>query len=393
MGLQRKGHAVKDPGVVEAAVRRHVESGMGAKVPSAASRDGLRDLSSEQPLTPMPPSVTQVASDKMAAGETHYADIAGIQPLKECVCSFLRRLDVEATSDQVLITAGEQETRFLCITSQSFHGDARKIALPAVVHPGAGDAAGYRRLEEIEIQVDGDLQPTLDGINRALDEGADILYLESPNRLTGRVLDEGFTRSVLEAADASGATVVWDQGLAPWVHGQAYRGALSYGITDSVRAMGAATVAVGMESWPLGYIVSSTDVLNGQVRLLKQIICICTSTVSQWGAVEAHRYIDGRLDDIRESLHLRRAEAADLLSDGAGIEILSSPTSSHLALKFADEREFARAKSVLDEKGYRYTDGENYGATRVMRLTTTTSFEGIVRAAEILRKDRGRARR
>lgn len=346
----------------------------------------MRDLSSEQPLLTMPPSVTQVASDKMAAGETHYADIAGIQPLKECVCSFLRRLGVEATSDQILITAGEQETRFLCITSQSFHGDARKIALPAVVHPGARDAAGYRHFEEIEIQVDENLQPTPDGINRALDEGADILYFESPNRLTGRVFDEAFTRSVLKVADAAGATIVWDQGLAPWVHGQEYRGALSYGITDSVRAIGAATVATGMESWPLGYIVSSADVLNGQIRLLKQIICICTSTVSQWGAVEAHRYVDEQLDDIRQTLHRRRTEAAELLSDRAGTEVLSAPTSSHLALQFAEEREFARAKSVLDEKGYCYIDGEHFGAPRVIRLTTTTSFEGIVRAAEILRK-------
>jgi len=377
---------MKDSNLIRELVERKKQSIFATSTPFAASRDGIKDLSPDQPKTAMSESVTRTASEKMAAGETHYADIAGIEPLKERVCSLLSHLGAEVNTDQTLITAGEQETRFLAISSQSFHGDAEKVAISQVAHPGARQAAAFRRMGVIDMSVDEQLQPTRESIEKALESGADVIYLESPNRFTGKTLDESFMNFALDAAKSAGAVIVWDQGLAPWVGADEYQGILSFGVTDHVRAIGAAAPGLGMDSWPLGYIASSAEALNKEVRLLKQMICICTSTISQWGAVAAYDDCSGRMDELIGSLRDKKSDAEEVLCGANGVEIIESPTCSHLTVKFDSEKSYNRAKAALSEKGFAFTDGSSFGADNMLRLTTTTCPEGIVKAAEILRK-------
>ncbi|MGQ0572290.1 MAG: hypothetical protein ACT4P5_22520, partial [Armatimonadota bacterium] len=112
-------------------------------------------------------------------GETHYADVPGIAPLRATVADALRGWGLQVDpQDGLLITAGEQEARFLALQTVAQAG--YRLALPSVVHPGARKAAALGRTTVDRFALDPDtMTPDLHDIRRVLAAGPAVLYLES----------------------------------------------------------------------------------------------------------------------------------------------------------------------------------------------------------------------
>lgn len=325
------------------------------------------NLSLDQPVAPLPAAVADGAADALAAGQTHYVEVGGIAPL----ISRLQAMLVEAApgrpSPEVIVTAGVQEARFLAI--QILGETAGGLARPAVCDPGVRRALSLRSLPTTVLPAtpkDGFL-PSLAAIAEALDAGARLLYLESPSRLTGAAYDEAAVAEIARLVQAHEATVVWDQGLAPWVHRRPHASILAQnGMAEQTIVLGEAWPGVGLETWFVGYLAGSAATI-APILHYKQIISICTSTATQYAALAAA--------EVYPELHRRQAEAlAESYESGLerarsfGLTVLEGASASLLAIAVPD---VPRALAALAEAGILAIDGAEFGAPGLIRLAIT----------------------
>jgi aspartate/methionine/tyrosine aminotransferase len=331
--------------------------------PTAAGKD----LSGDHPVFDLAPAVRAGTLEALDRGETHYADVPGLAALREEVSRALHAWGLNVDSvDGLIITAGEQEARFLAIHMLGHAG--YRVLLPEVVHPGARKTAALGRIEAERVPVDpSTLMPDLEHVRRGLAGGRAALYLESPHRLTGKVMERAFIEAVAEEITRTDGVVIWDATLAPWIaDGVDYTMiATLHGMHDRTVTIGSLWSGTGVEGWLAAYLAGPTSLLE-QGRSLKQIIAICTNTPAQWAALGAVRAGEAGQRERRTALlELRRNAAAHLPA-----AVLPGETASVLAV---------RLPRRVDLSGLpgRPMSGEAFGAPGVVRFTVTPGGEVV----------------
>jgi aspartate/methionine/tyrosine aminotransferase len=332
-------------------------------LPPISAGDG--DLSADDLVVPLEERVIAAAAEALEAGQTHYVDVPGIAPLRQAVAAYLRGMTgADYQQPNMVITAGMQESRFLTIQMIGEHFD--RIAIPVVVHPGVRKAIGVRPMKTEHLPVDqATLLPTVDAVRAALEAGTRLLYLESPSRLTGASYSPEQSIEIASLVSTYEATVIWDQGLAPWTAAYASL-ASNTGMVERAALIGEAFPGMGLASWHIGYIAAPAAHVQPMTSQ-KQIMAICTSTAAQYAALEVSKfYSDSQPAQVRR-LAAKRSQIA-VMASSAGIDVLAGDVATVLALRF-DPAAKAGAAAALAEAGLVAADGADFGAPDTLRLT------------------------
>lgn len=352
--------------VKERLIQRHLDNAWLQAAILMPMGKNVDDLSVEQPTTAVDSSMVESAVLALQQGQTHYVDVQGIPPLRDKLALFVQSLGGhDYTSGHLLVTAGVQEARFLAlqVVGEALGG----VAIPAVVHPGVRLALGVRPLSVSELPVtdEAGYLPTLEGIEAALVRGVKLLYLESPGRLTGVAYSASEVEAIAQLLQQYDATAIWDQGLAPWMPEAYISLGAQPGMAERVLLLGEAWPGVGLESWFVGYIAAPTSRFE-PVRSQKQVIAICTSTASQYAAVQAAEIYPTQHDTQREELN-RRREMVLAQASAAGVTALPGQVAHLLAVRVSDAQ-----RASLASDGIEAADGAAFGAQSVLRLTVTS---------------------
>ncbi|TVR95294.1 MAG: hypothetical protein EA416_02125 [Trueperaceae bacterium] len=232
---------------------------MGLAVPLARRAAALRDLGEsarDAHDVAVPAAARGAAIEALRRGETHYTDRPGILPLRERVADDLEQrfgLAVDARAG-VVITCGVTEARFVAIQQ---------------------------------------LLPAADGT---------VVALAQPERVAGACLVRG-VRLVGPHADVAGNVVVYVSGGADpgareawlarateqrWpvlfeVDGPAPHPA-AQGLAEQTVTIGGLGHDAGLEAWRVGFLAAPAATA-GPLRDFKQALTICTTNLSQWGAL------------------------------------------------------------------------------------------------------------
>ena len=337
------------------------------------------DLSLDQPVAPLPPEAAAGAAEALLGGQTHYVEVGGVGPLVTRLQAMLSEAAPGADPPAVLVATGVQEARFLAI--QIAGERAGGLALPAVCDPGVRRAIALRTLPTTILPASQEhgFLPTPAAIAEALAAGARLVYLESPSRLTGAAYDETAVAEIAATLVAHDATVIWDQGLAPWVQRGPYASILAHpDLAERALVLGEAWPGIGLEAWFVGYLAGSQETIDA-IRIYKQIVSICTSTAAQYAAVAA--------SEVYPELHRRQLEAlAESYESGLdraralGLPTVEGATATLLAVAVSD---VPAALAHLAAAGIAATDGAAFGAPGLLRLSATTD-DALVQAIEHL---------
>jgi aspartate/methionine/tyrosine aminotransferase len=328
-----------------------------------------RDLSVEQPTMYPDPAIVESAAAATEQRQTHYVDVPGIAPLREMLAETLKDVGLVGYEQaNVLVTAGIQECRFLSI--QMIGESFGCIALPDVVHPGARKAAGVRKISirSLPVDVENGMLPTLQGMRETLESGCKLLYLESPVRLTGAVFDAATVSEIAAMIHEFDAAVIWDQGTAPWIQNARYVSLGGQpGVAERVAVFGEAWPGVGLESWFIGYVAANEDWFES-MRSQKQMMSICTSTPSQFGAIKAAEVYANRHAAQVEELAQCRREALEVARK-LDARPLTGAAVNLIAVRLSDP---GQVSTALRDGGFWFADGADFGAQGVLRLSVTT---------------------
>ena len=252
---------------------------LNTPIPAQIMR-GQNDLSADGLIRPLDERIIAATADALESGETHYVDVPGIPPLRQALAEFLN--DFAAApyrQGNIVVTAGMQEARFLSI--QMIGAQFDNIGVPEVVHPGARKALATRARNVVSLPVDADAGclPSLDSISAALAGGCQLLFLESPSRLSGAVYSADQVAAISQALVEHDAAAIWDQGLAVWLADGYASLAAHDSEAERVAAIGEAFPGLGLASWFIGYI-AAPEAWVPPMQSQKQIMSICTSTAS-----------------------------------------------------------------------------------------------------------------
>ena len=343
-----------------------VNAPLNAPLPPQVTR-GERDFSADEMFSPLDERIIAGASEAMEAGQTHYVDVPGIAPLREAMADFLNGACGTAyQSGNIIITAGVQEARFLTIQKIGELYDS--IALPAVVHPGVQKALGVRQRNLVTLPADSarGYLPSLDSIAEAVADGCRLLYLESPSRLSGAAFSADEVAAIGQISSDNDVAVIWDQGLAHWIAGDYCSLAAQEETPTRIATIGDGWLGMGLSSWFLGSIAAPESWV-ASMQSQKQIMAICTATVTQFAALEASRIYDeahaGQLAQLS-----RQRQSLVKAADEANLEVIAGAAMNIVALRAGAGSEAAFEK--LRAAGF---DGSHFGAPDVIRLTVSNS--------------------
>ena len=346
---------------------------------------GGSDFRGSYPNIPIPDVVKETSYDALLRKQTHYVQVPGIQPLRESVSDFLKSMDLGIMTEQVIITAGKQESYFISLQglSRQFsdldargYRDARNLAtynaiknkpiigIPVVCHPGVRLALNVRPRQVMEIPINPELgySPDLMTIENILSQGCDLIYLESPNQLTGFIYSEDQVENISRLLEKYDALAVWDQGLAPSVINKYV--SLAKKSPDRTIVIGELWPGIGISNWQIGYVAAPAPYVEG-LTAIKQVISICTGAPSQWG------YLGGAKAFSEEHPHLLQ-EISDLKNEilatySQDKRILAGQAESILAIDFGSQVE--KAKIVINKLNIQVMDGANFNAPGILRIT------------------------
>ena len=349
---------------------------LNTAIPAQVMR-GQHDLSADGVIRPLDERIIAATAEALEAGNTHYVDVPGIAPLREAVANYLGSFSAASYEQgNIIITAGMQESRFLTIQKIGELYDS--IAVPQVVHPGVRKALGVRerKVVPLPVELDEGYLPSVDSIADAVADGCRLLYLESPSRLSGAVYTADQVAAISQIVRENDAAVIWDQGLAVWVDGD--YAALACHDSESARiaTIGEAWPGMGLASWFIAFIAAPLAWVP-PMQSQKQIMSICTSTASQYGALEASQLHEQEGNQQRKTLRATRSSLSQLASE-RGLDVVCGAASSVLALRTPAGAEAALAK--LRAAGYEAADGALFGAPDVIRLTVTHSTADALNA-------------
>lgn len=335
------------------------------------------DLSGDHPPFPIAPEAVQEFAGALERSETHYTDVLGITPLREEVARILAEFGLgRPDSENVMITAGEQEARFVALQTLARAGYT--TLLPSVVHPGALKAASIagRRVERLT--VDESLAPRPADVRAVLERiRPAALYLEVPNRLSGRVTDGAVLEALLREVTRSDAVAIIDAGAAPWLPADKLPAVLARPETaERTFLLGALFPGTGIDGWLSGYLTVPKAWVP-QARSLKQIVAICTSAPVQWASLGALRAARSDHAARRERLRQIKIEALESLPE---CSVLPGETATILAVNLS---RLARAAQDVPIRG---AAGDAFGMPGTMRLAVTPTGEVVDAAASLAKR-------
>lgn len=231
---------------------------LAARIAALPPIPAVAEAQSDAP--PVTDSVIAAASAALERGETHYTDRAGVPALRKLASARLQRqFGVSVDAKDITITCGVAEARFVTLRILLTAG--------AVVCP------------------DPALRSELVGVCTLI--GAPLLAAPPVNGAEMRVLylsvrDLGDDTLIGLAAAQPGTYVVLDLSAAPFDEAPGVHPALRPGL--ATRTVTIDGLEYQLPGWRVGWLAGSD--MADKLRGFKQALTICTTSVSQWAAVE-----------------------------------------------------------------------------------------------------------
>ncbi|SEJ19278.1 PLP-dependent aminotransferase family protein [Demequina mangrovi] len=252
----------------------------------------------------------------------------GDRDLTLAVTDRLRAQGVPARADEVVITSGAQQALWLAVTALA--SSSTPVALESITYPGIFDAiaaAGSRPLALPMTDAGLDVAGAAKLLRAA---EPDLAYLTTFNNPTGTAVAEADAIALLEAAAASGTTVIDDRTLGELAHdGNPPRPFAALGTRASVITVGGMS-KVFWGGLRIGWLHTNAT-LAAQLRHRRAAMDLGSPALFQRiGAVLLRERYDEsvawRLASLRESLAATRAAIADAGLDWEVCEPAGGPS-------------------------------------------------------------------
>jgi aspartate/methionine/tyrosine aminotransferase len=383
MGLIRPGiDQLEDSPIIE--VWR-----MGFKV------DGVIGMWAGEPDVPTPAFICDAAAKGMADGHTFYCHNRGIDPLRQALSDYHRRIyGLDIPESRLALTSSGMNAVMLVAQAMIEQGDNIVSVTPS--WPNICRAMQMNGADIREVQMgrgDAGWSLDLDAVFAACDARTKLIYLASPGNPTGFMMERAEGERLLEFARARNIAILSDEVY----HRIVYDRKVAFSMleiakpTDPVFVIGSFSKAWAMTGWRLGWLVFPV----GLAATFEKLIQFNTSGAQaflQYGAITALN--DG--DAFTESFVARCAAGRDIVNERLGrmARIRNIPNNGSFYAMFSvdgvtDTLTFCKRAVVEARIGMAPGEAFGLGAEGLVRLCYAKSAENLTEAMDRLERFTG----
>jgi aspartate/methionine/tyrosine aminotransferase len=274
------------------------------------ARAGSINLGLGEPDLPTPEVIRRAAVRVIQEEQNGYTTHAGLPALRELVAAEYPQL--EATPDNVIITAGSQEALYLALMTLVDEGDEVLlpdpgfVAYPTIVRMAGGHPVFY------QLPARDGFAFAAEDFRRRLTPRTKAVVVISPSNPTGRTLTQTELASMADALRDSDAYVISDEIYREIYFGDARPASISeHASAHRSIVISGLSKSMSMTGWRTGWMCGAAEVIKSAL-VLHGYVTTCASTVSQKAALAA--WTDEAEEARRETRRIFRTRRDELLS-------------------------------------------------------------------------------
>ncbi|HEU4595243.1 MAG TPA: aminotransferase class I/II-fold pyridoxal phosphate-dependent enzyme [Pyrinomonadaceae bacterium] len=324
------------------------------------ARPGSINLGLGEPDLPTPEVIRRAAVRVIEEEQNGYTSHAGLPLLRERVAADYPQL--EATPEQVIITAGSQEALYLALLTLVDEGDEVLlpdpgfVAYPTIVRMAGGRPVFY------QLPAAGGFAFDAESFRRSITPRTKVVVLISPSNPTGRVLTRADFGAMAGALKDSQAYVVSDEIYRELYYTEERPASVSEVQPERTLVIGGLSKSMNMTGWRLGWLCGDADVIKSAL-VLHGYVTTCASTVSQKAALAAWtEEAEAARADSRRIFRERRDHLLSLLSSELNLRAVAPDGAFYTMV---DVRDYGDSLSVAEtflEHGVVTVPGAAFGA-------------------------------
>ncbi len=274
------------------------------------AQPGDINLGLGEPDLPTPGVIRRAAAEIVTNEQNGYTTHAGLPALRALIAADYPELN--ATVNDVIVTAGSQEALYLALLTLVGEGDEVLlpdpgfVAYPAIVQMAGGTARYYRLPATQDFAFDAD------DFRRQLTPRTKAVVVISPSNPTGRALSSADLQAMADALRGTGVFVISDE-IYREIYFDGKRPAAISTYYNQTIVLNGLSKSMSMTGWRLGWLCGPPEVVQSAL-VLHGYVTTCASTVSQKAALAAWTdEAEAARQAMRRTFQERRDYFADLI--------------------------------------------------------------------------------
>jgi len=277
----------------------------------ASGLDNVIALGRGDPDFHTPQHIVAAAKQALDENQHHYTGPTGLPQLREAICDNLKsEYGLDYTADEVIVTAGVQESIMLCMLGLVQEGDEVLITSPrfttydTAVHLCGGVPVPVPTFQKDDFALD------VDEIEKRITDKTRMFVMVSPNNPTGAVTPPDVIRKIGDLAIKHDILVIADEIYAKLIYPPHEHLSLAtlLGMKERTITLNGFSKTYAMTGWRVGYMAAPADFVE-KLTEPRHTLSINTCTISQFAALAA---LTGPQDEM-EATFRDYAERRDYL--------------------------------------------------------------------------------
>lgn len=333
-----------------------------------------------------PPHICEAAKQALDLGYTHYTSSAGIMELREEIAEKLKKEnDIEANTENVIVTAGAKQAIYEAAMTILDEGDAAILLDPAwVTFEAAIKMAGgrviwvKRREEGIKYEMLEDAIASNPNVN------VKMIVVNSPNNPVGYVLNEKELKEIADFSIDYDLFVISDEIYEKIIYNKKHISIASFdGMGERTIVINGFSKTYAMTGWRVGYAAAPVKIINGMLKI-QQHSTTCASSISQFAALAAIRASQESVMEMVKEFRKRREVIVEGLNE-IGLQCLE-PEGAFYAFVSTKNNESDEkfAELLLKNAFVVVTPGSAFGpsGSGYVRFSYATALDNILEGLE-----------
>ncbi len=330
----------------------------------AAGMDDVIALGRGDPDFHTPAHIVDAAKRALDDNQHHYTGPTGLPALREAIAANLRNeYALDYTADEIVVTAGVQESIMLCMLGLVAPGDEVLITSPrfttydTAVHLCGGVPVPVPTHARDDFALDpAEIESRITSRTR-------MFVLVSPNNPTGAVTPPDVIRKIADLAVKHDILIIADEIYAKLIYPPHEHLSLASlpGMKDRTITLNGFSKTYAMTGWRVGYMAAPADFVE-KLTEPRHTLSINTCTISQHAALAALTGPQDDLDAMYADYAARRAYLMRALTD-AGLSYGAPGGAFYIYTDISSTGLKARAfcEELLRETGVMVFAGDMFG--------------------------------
>ena len=259
--------------------------------------DGAISLTIGQPDFHVPADISKAMIKAIEDNKTEYTSNAGIDELREEICTYLKSFNINYTKDEICITVGGSEGLYSVLFALMNEGE--KILIPSPAYPAYENISKMIGADVVNYSLNEDFTLNIEDIKKKIkEENIKYLMLSFPSNPTGAVLTKEQRDELVKLIKNEDIIVITDEMYSAIIFDDYYSIAQVDEIKDKIIYVSGFSKIFSMTGLRVGYVACENKYMK-EIMKVHQYGVSCAPSIAQWGALTGLKYSLGDVELMR----------------------------------------------------------------------------------------------